>query len=43
MNIPINFEAEKLKLQKTQMYLQMASVLMSAVLLCVLINGKKKK
>lgn len=35
-------ELEKFKIQKTQMYLQIASVIMSAVLLYVLINGKKE-
>lgn len=36
-----DMELQKFKIQKTQMYLQIASVIMSAVLLYVLINGKK--
>lgn len=34
-------ELEKLKIQKTQMYLQVASVFMSAILLYVLISNKQ--
>jgi hypothetical protein len=41
MNIE-KMEIEKFKIQKTQMYLQIASVVMSAVLLYVLISGKKE-
>lgn len=36
-------ELEKFKIHKTQMYLQIASVTMSAILLYVLISGKKSK
>ena len=42
MDSNINLEIEKFKIQKTQMYLQVASVIMSAVLLYVLIKGKKE-
>lgn len=34
-------ELEKLKIQKTQMYLQVVSVFLSSVLLYVLITSKK--
>lgn len=37
----MDLEVEKFKIQKTQMYLQVASVIMSAILLYVLINGRK--
>jgi Na+-driven multidrug efflux pump len=42
MDSNLNLEVEKFKIQKTQMYLQVASVIMSAVLLYVLISGNKK-
>ncbi len=42
MDTNLNLEVEKFKIQKMQMYLQIASVVMSAVLLYVLINGKKE-
>lgn len=35
-------DMERFKIQKTQMYLQVMSVIMSGILLYVLINGKKQ-
>lgn len=36
----MDLEVEKFKIQKTQMYLQIASVIMSGVLLYVLISSR---
>lgn len=37
----MNTELERLKIQKTQMYLQVVSVIISGVLLYVLVSNKK--
>ena len=39
----VNLELEKFKIQKTQMYLQIVSVLLSATLIYFLISSKKEK
>jgi len=40
--VTVDYEAEKLKIQRMQMYLQFVSVLSSCVLLYVLISGRAK-
>ena len=39
----INLEIEKFKIQKTQMYLQVVSVMLSATLIYFLIKSKKSE
>jgi hypothetical protein len=42
MDTNVNLEIEKFKIQKTQMYLQIVSVMLSATLIYFLVKDKNK-
>jgi hypothetical protein len=43
MDTNVNLELEKFKIQKTQMYLQIVSVMLSATLIYFLIKSKRSE